>query len=152
MIELLFICCLIIIWGLFLVKHLLFYSEDKSMKELFDKLPQIKPHWFYGNNSSDDVYKAMKGVRLGVWYTGRKRQLFAMDPDLIHKIIVTDFDHFVDSAFLDPEYSKVSLFLAITYGVLYFFILTSYFFKFSNPCLLFIQGHGQSTWNSGGNR
>ena len=122
MIELLFICCLIIICGLFLVKHLLFYSEDKPRKELFDKLPQIKPHWFYGNSSSDDVYKAMKGVRLGVWYTGRKRQLFVMDPDLIHKIVVTDFDHFVDSAFLDPEYSKVSLFLAMTYGVLCFFI------------------------------
>ena len=108
MIELLFICCLIIICGLFLVKHLLFYLENKSIKELFDKLPQIKPHWFYGNSSSDHVYKAMKGLHLAVWFTGRKRQLFIMDPDLIHKIVVTDFNHFVDSAFLDPDYSKVS--------------------------------------------
>ena len=108
MIEALLICCLIIVFALFLIKYFLFYSEDKAKKELFDNLPQIKPHWFYGNSSSDDVYKAMKGLRLAVWFTGRKRQLFVMDPDLIHKIVVTDFNHFVDSAFLDPDYSKVS--------------------------------------------
>ena len=104
---LLTVCFIIIICVLLLAKYSLSYSEDNGTKELFDKLPQINPHWFYGNSSSDDVYKAMKGLRLGVWYTGRKRHLFVMDPDLIHRIVVTDFNHFVDSAFLDPQYSKV---------------------------------------------
>ena len=86
---------------------MLFYSEEKPIKELFDKLPQIKPHWFYGNSSSDDVYKAMKGVRLGVWYTGRKRQLLILDPELANRIEITDYDHFMNVNFFDPEYTKV---------------------------------------------
>ena len=70
-------------------------------------------HRVWGNENFGEHCRIMKGLRFGVWYTGRKRQLFVMDPDLIHKIVVTDFDHFVDSAFLDPEYSKVSLFFTM---------------------------------------
>ena len=71
-------------------------------------LPQVSPHWLWGNTNFIELYKKMKGLRFCVWYTGRKRQLLVLDPDLINKITVTDFQHFVDVTFFDPNYSKVS--------------------------------------------
>ena len=92
---------------LFFIKRLLSYNESPSMKKLFDGLPEISPHWFWGNASLSEQYKTMKGLRFCVWYTGRKRKLLVMDPEIINKITVTDFNHFVDVAFLDAEYTKV---------------------------------------------
>lgn len=103
-----FIWCAIIICTLLFLRHLLFYTEDIVKQKLFDMLPQIKPHWFWGNNSFDHAYKVMNGLRFCAWYTGRKRQLLILDSDLINTIMVTEFNHFVDVPFLDPQYSKVS--------------------------------------------
>ena len=49
----------------------------------------------------------MKGLRFGVWFTGRKRQLLILDPQLANRIEITDFDHFMNVNFFDPEYTKV---------------------------------------------
>jgi hypothetical protein len=74
---------------------------------MFDALPQISPHWLWGNADFIDHYETMKRLRYCVWYTGRKRQLLVLDPTLINKITITDFHHFVDVTFFDPGYSKV---------------------------------------------
>ena len=105
--SLVFVLCVIIICILLFLKYLLFYTEDNVKQKLFDQLPQIKPHWLWGNDSVDHAYKVMKCLRFCAWYTGRKRQLLILDPDLINTIMVTEFNHFVDVPFLDPQYSKV---------------------------------------------
>ena len=92
-----------------LVCRLLQRSIPKEITKLFDGLPEISPHWFWGNTDANEHYEAMKGLRMGVFYSGRKRKLFILDPDIINKVTVTDFNHFVDSGFLDVEYSKVLL-------------------------------------------
>ena len=88
-------------------KRLLFSSETKSQAEFFSKLPQIMPHRVWGNENFGEHYRIMKGLRFGVWYTGRKRQLLILDPELAKRIEITEFDHFMNVNFFDPEYSKV---------------------------------------------
>ena len=88
-------------------KRLLFTSETKSQAEFFSKLPQIMPHRVWGNENFGEHYRIMKGLRFGFWYTGRKRQLLILDPELANRIEITEFDHFMNVNFFDPEYSKV---------------------------------------------
>ena len=54
------------------------------------------------------VLKAMKGLKYCVWYDGGIKKLFMLDPDLITRIQVADFDHFTDLAFTPEAYVDVS--------------------------------------------
>ena len=50
----------------------------------------------------------MKGLKYCVWYDGTTKKLFMLDPDLINRIQIADFDHFTDLAFSPAEYIDVS--------------------------------------------
>ena len=52
----------------------------------------------------------MKGLKFCTWYDGSTKKLFMLDPELITKIQVADFDHFTDLAFTPAEYIKVIYF------------------------------------------
>ena len=54
------------------------------------------------------VLKAMKGLKYCVWYDGGIKKLFMLDPDLITRIQVQDFDYFTDLAFTPEAYVDVS--------------------------------------------
>ena len=49
----------------------------------------------------------MKGMKYCTWYDGRTKKLFMLDPDLISRIQVADFEHFTDLAFSPAEYIEV---------------------------------------------
>ena len=51
----------------------------------------------------------MKGLRFCTWYDGSTKKFFMLDPDLINKIQVADFDHFMDLAFTPEQYIKVCI-------------------------------------------
>ena len=51
----------------------------------------------------------MKGTRFCTWYDGSTKKFFMLDPDLINKIQVADFDHFMDLAFTPEQYIKVGI-------------------------------------------
>ena len=79
-------------------------------------LPEIKPHWFWGNNDFSknmnlpflEHYQKLKGLRYGIFYNMREKRLFVMDPEICSKIMITDFDHFEYVPFIEKEYSEVS--------------------------------------------
>ena len=79
-------------------------------------LPEIKPHWFWGNNDfSKNVnvaylehYEKLNGLRFGIFYNMNQKRLFVLDPEIRSKIMITDFDHFEYVPFLDKEYCEVS--------------------------------------------
>ena len=102
-----FVCTVVFILTVLWLKSLLFTNETKSQAEFFSKLPQIIPHPIWGNKNFGEHCRIMKGLRLGVWYTGRKRQLLILDPELANRIEITDYDHFMNVNFFDPEYTKV---------------------------------------------
>ena len=99
----LILTCSSVLW----LKRLLSTNETKKQAEFFSKLPQITPHRIWGNTNLAKHYKTMKGLRFCVWYTGRKKQLLILDPELANRIEITDFDHFMNVNFFDPEYTKV---------------------------------------------
>ena len=37
----------------------------------------------------------------------RKKRLMILDPDLVTKVLITDFDYFVDNTFFSDKYMKV---------------------------------------------
>ena len=113
------------LWPLFAViviialTYLLFSRKDNKYAWA-EGLPEIKCGWFMGNNdySGEGIfnymyekhYKALKGLRYGLWYNGMgDKALFILDPELAHKIQVTDFDNFVDNSFFNEYYSNVSI-------------------------------------------
>ena len=102
-----FLYIIIISLTTFWLIRLLSTNETKKQAELFSKLPQITPHQIWGNNNFGQHYKTMKGLRFCVWYTGRKKQLLILDPELANRIEIMDFDHFMNVNFFDPEYTKV---------------------------------------------
>ena len=65
------------------------------------------------NKLIDKVYNAMKGLKYclyyngGTWARGIKKVLI-LDPELVVKVTMTDFDHFVDNQFFSQEYTDVS--------------------------------------------
>ena len=91
------------------------HQKNKQMPDPFQGMAQIKPHWFWGNSDTTSHYWAMKGLRFCIFYHGWEKRLFILDPDLANRITITDFNHFVDSGFLDPEYTKVSRLRYICY-------------------------------------
>ena len=97
---------------------MLFFRKDEK-QSWAEGLPEIAAGWFMGNNDySGDFfnaafekhYKAFKGLRYGLWNNGwGEKRLFVMDPDLVHKMFVTDFDHFEDNLAFPDYYTKVSI-------------------------------------------
>ena len=101
---------------------LLRMSTEKRVDEKWaEGIPEIKPGPLWGNDDPsasgfmsqyNTVYKAMKGLRYclyyngGTWARGNKRLLIC-DPELVARIMITDFDHFVDNTFFSFEYMKV---------------------------------------------
>ena len=79
-------------------------------------LPEIKPHWIWGNNDFsknmnvpyNEHYKKLYGLRYGIYYNMNEKRLFVLDPELVTKIMVTDFDHFEYVPFLEKKYTEVS--------------------------------------------
>ena len=49
----------------------------------------------------------MKGLKFCTFYDGSTKKFFILDPDLINKIQIADFDHFMDLAFTPEKYIKV---------------------------------------------
>ena len=92
---------------------------SKSKPDPLAGLPEIKPHWFLGNLDFtknfnvpfNEHYKRMRGLRYCIWYQQNEKRLFVLDPDIISKIMITDFDHFEYVPFLPKEYSDVSTYL-----------------------------------------
>ena len=80
-------------------------------------LPEIKPHWIWGNmDVSKNInvafekhYKQMKGLRYCTFYNFNEKRLFVLDPDICSKIMITDFDHFEYVPFVPKDYRDVSL-------------------------------------------
>ena len=115
---------LLALWPFFAViliivlTSMLFFRKDEK-QSWAEGLPEIKAGWLTGNNDfSGDYfntqfekhYKALKGLRYGLWNNGwGDKRLFTVDPDLAHKIKVTDFDHFEDNMFLPDYYTQVSI-------------------------------------------
>jgi len=71
-------------------------------------LPGVKPHWFWGNrpifskNIKDiylDHYNALKDVRFGLFWNMTEPCIFLKDLELIKKVQVTDYEHFMDFGF-----------------------------------------------------
>ena len=92
-------------------------NKDKLTKsDPLDGLPEIKPHWFWGNldyskhfnEVFEEHYRRMKGLPYCLFYSGgSEKKLFILDPMVVNKVMNTDFDHFMDTPFLPQEYSKV---------------------------------------------
>ena len=54
----------------------------------------------------------MKGLRYCLYYNGGKwargnTKVLILDPELVAKVTMTDFDHFVDTDFFSKEYTEV---------------------------------------------
>ena len=105
---------------------LLRMSTKKRVDEKWaEGIPEIKPSPFWGNDDpssgaflfacNNTVYNAMKGLRYclyyngGTWVRGNKR-LFICDPELAARVMITDFDHFIDNTFFSDEYMKVKVY------------------------------------------
>ena len=81
-------------------------------------LPEIKPHWFWGNNDFSknmnvpflEHYQRLKGLRYGIFYNMNEKRLFVLDPDICSKIMITDFDHFEYVPFFPKDYAEVTCF------------------------------------------
>ena len=115
------IIALLLIFSLTIL--LLFKNKSKAADSWANGLAEIKPGPILGNDDSsvegfmtqyESVYKKMKGLRYclyyngGTWVRGDKR-LLILDPELVAKVMITDFDHFVDNMFFSPEYMKVTI-------------------------------------------
>ena len=102
---------------------ILLLKKNKKEVAWSDGIPEIKPGVLWGNDDPseggfisqyENVYKAMKGLKYclyyngGTWARGVKR-LMVLDPELVTKIMITDFDHFVDNQFFSEEYTKVQV-------------------------------------------
>ena len=89
----------------------------KTKPDPLEGLPEIKPHWLWGNmdfskniNSAfEQHYKRMKGLRYCTFYNLNEKRLFVLDPDICSKIMITDFDHFEYVPFVPKDYRDVSL-------------------------------------------
>jgi len=102
---------------------LFFKNKNKTPDSWADGLPEIKPGPIWGNDDPsiegfmtqyEAVYKKMKGLRYCLYYNGGKWargsvKLFILDPELVAKVMITDFDYFVDNTFFSPEYMKVNI-------------------------------------------
>ena len=95
------------------------FKKNKSTNKTdsLDGLPEISPHWFWGNMDYskhfnevfEEHYRRMKGLRYCLLYMGaNERKLFILDPLIVNKVMNTDFDHFMDTPFLPQQYTKVS--------------------------------------------
>ena len=106
----------------------LLLQKKKDDSSWADGIPEIKPSLIWGNDDMSGAhfnlqyerhYKALKGLRYGLWYNGGplvfgETRLFILDPDLAQRIMVTDFDHFVDNSFISQSYTKVRYLLFAT--------------------------------------
>lgn len=68
-------------------------------------MPQVKPHWFWGNRPSFsknlkdiilDHYNALGENKFGLYWYLNEATIFIKDRDLIKRIQIVDFDHFTD--------------------------------------------------------
>ena len=107
-------------WPLFLLLILLvltikFFKKNKP--DPLAGLPEIKPHWLWGNNdfsknlnyAGEEHYKRMKGLPYCTFYNFNEKRLFVLDPDICSKIMVTDFDHFEYVPFIPKDYRDVRI-------------------------------------------
>ena len=103
----------------------LFKKNNNDQNAWSEGIAEIKPGVIWGNDipaedgfmkQYDTVYKAMKGLRYCLYYNGGTwtrgvKKLLILDPDLVAKVTMTDFDHFVDNQFFTQEYMNVSYLL-----------------------------------------
>ena len=107
-------------WPLFLLLILLvltitFFKKNKP--DPLAGLPEIKPHWLWGNNdfsknmnyAGEEHYKRMKGLPYCTFYNFNEKRLFVLDPDICSKIMVSDFDHFEYVPFVPKDYRDVRI-------------------------------------------
>ena len=118
-------CFLSPVFGVILVialSTILFFKKSNKQHDSWaEGVPEIKPGPIWGNNipasdgfvkQYDIVYKAMKGLKLCLYYDGGSwarglKKVLILDPDLVARITITDFDHFVDNQFFSQEYMEV---------------------------------------------
>ena len=92
-----------------------YLSKKKDVVDPFLGVPEVKPHWFWGNNdfsknmniAAVEHYQRLKGLRYGIYYNMNEKRLFVLDPDICSKIMITDFDHFDYVPFWSKEYADV---------------------------------------------
>ena len=112
LIPFLAICLLFFfLWKRYMVKYLYLQKTkcpQTNFKDGFKKwnqLPQVKPHWFWGNRPSFsknlkdiilDHYNALGENKFGLYWYLNQATIFLKDKDLIKRIQIVDFDHFTD--------------------------------------------------------
>ena len=115
--------CLIILflWKLYMVnvknikmiQKCMYNSKDGFKK--WNHLPQVKPHWFWGNRpifskSLKDIvldhYSALGDHRFGLYWILNLPSIFIKDRELIKRVQVVDFDHFTDLGKLEALLSQ----------------------------------------------
>ena len=100
-----------------IITALVVKSLRKKKHDPLAGLPEIKPHWLWGNMDfsknfnmpSFEHYQKTKGLRYCTFYQLNEKRLFVLDPDICSKIMITDFDHFEYVPFLPMEYCDVRL-------------------------------------------
>ena len=103
--------------ALLIITALVMKSLRKTKHDPLAGLPEIKPHWLWGNQDfsknfnmpSFEHYQKTKGLRYSIFYQMNEKRLFVLDPDICSKIMITDFDHFEYVPFLPREYSDVRI-------------------------------------------
>jgi len=110
-----------LIVGILCITYL--YLKSQAPFKQYANLPQVKPHWFLGNGSFGgesmidtytNHYNALKGNRYGIFWQGNDPAFHLMDLELIKKVQISDFDHFMDLGFAPEGYSeKVGKFFGI---------------------------------------
>jgi len=91
------------------------YQFKRYMDEFkrWPHIPQVPPHWFLGNKSFGgksfkdtylDHYKDLAPHRFGLFWEKNEPTIFLRDIELIKRVQVTDFEHFMDFGFLPNEF------------------------------------------------
>lgn len=94
-------------------------------------IPYVKPTLLFGNLKDTvlgrknlievhhDIYNKLHGERFGGYYELISPSLLVRDPELIEKILIKDFVHFMDRGFgdPDPEYEPLSTSLSELNGL-----------------------------------
>ena len=90
------------------------YNSKDGFKK-WNHLPQVKPHWFWGNRpifskSLKDIvldhYSALGDHRFGLYWILNLPSIFIKDRELIKRVQVVDFDHFTDLGKLEALLSQ----------------------------------------------
>lgn len=105
----------ILIGLLTVTTFLYFYLKNCNKYWKHRGVPYVKPHLFFGNLKDTflgrkslvdiytDLYNELSGHPFGGCFELISPILMIRDPELIERILVKDFSHFMDRSFIDPD-------------------------------------------------